>query len=121
MTILYLEMVKLSLYNLIGHGFEIWSYECTEWIHMLRSYVRRLSEKNAELQLHHLVMDFQLFMNSKVLFKIVRKDSNLQKLKPVVVHIDYHPHKFYRMKAVVEYYVNGNQDALGSFPDGSHS
>ncbi|PHT32530.1 hypothetical protein CQW23_28867 [Capsicum baccatum] len=65
------------------------------------------------------VMDFYLFMNSKVLFKIVRKDSSLKKLKPVVVHINYHPDKLYRMKAVVEYYVNGKQNALDTFPDGS--
>ncbi|MCD7461010.1 Arabinosyltransferase rra3 [Datura stramonium] len=65
------------------------------------------------------LMDFYLFMNSKVLFKTVRKDSNLKKLKPVVVHINYHPDKLYRMKAVVEYYVNGKQDALDAFPDGS--
>lgn len=64
-------------------------------------------------------MDFYLFMNSKVLFKTVRKDANLSKLKPVIVHVNYHPDKLPRMKAVVEYYVNGKQDALKHFPDGS--
>lgn len=64
-------------------------------------------------------MDFYSFMNSKVLFKTVRKDSNLKKLKPVIIHINYHPDKLPRMKAVVEYYFNGKQDALDSFPDGS--
>ncbi|KAK4434502.1 Arabinosyltransferase RRA3 [Sesamum alatum] len=64
-------------------------------------------------------MDFYLFMNSKVLFKTVRKDGNLKKLKPVIVHVNYHPDKLPRMKAVVEFYVNGKQDALDSFPDGS--
>lgn len=64
-------------------------------------------------------MDIYLFMNSKVLFKTVRKDANLKKLKPVIVHVNYHPDKFPRMKAVVEYYVNGKQDALDAFPDGS--
>ncbi|KAJ8539484.1 hypothetical protein K7X08_013736 [Anisodus acutangulus] len=64
-------------------------------------------------------MDLYLFMNSKVLFKTARKDSNLKKVKPVVVHINYHPDKFYRMEEVVEYYVNGKQDALYAFPDGS--
>jgi hypothetical protein len=64
-------------------------------------------------------MDFYLFMNSKVLFKTVRKDANLSKLKPVIVHINYHPDKLPRMQAVVEFYVNGKQDALSSFPDGS--
>ncbi|PON40460.1 Nucleotide-diphospho-sugar transferase [Parasponia andersonii] len=64
-------------------------------------------------------MDFYLFMNSKVLFKTVRKDPNLRKLKPVIVHINYHPDKLPRMKAVIEFYVNGKQDALDPFPEGS--
>ncbi|CAK9142594.1 unnamed protein product [Ilex paraguariensis] len=65
-------------------------------------------------------MDFYLFMNSKVLFKTVRKDPNLSKLKPVIIHVNYHPDKLPRMEAIVEYYVNGKQDALKSFPDGSN-
>ncbi|KAK4782252.1 hypothetical protein SAY86_016354 [Trapa natans] len=64
-------------------------------------------------------MDYYLFMNSKVLFKKVRKDDNLSKLKPVIIHVNYHPDKLPRMKAVVEYYLNGKKDALQSFPDGS--
>ncbi|XP_027355430.1 arabinosyltransferase RRA2-like [Abrus precatorius] len=64
-------------------------------------------------------MDFYLFMNSKVLFKTVRNDANLSKLKPVIIHVNYHPDKLPRMKAIVEYYVNGKQDALKPFPDGS--
>ncbi|GLT92157.1 hypothetical protein SLE2022_100080 [Rubroshorea leprosula] len=65
-------------------------------------------------------MDMYLFMNSKVLFKTVRKDAKLKKLKPVIVHVNYHPDKLARMKAVVEFYVNGKQDALDRFPDGSN-
>ncbi|XVE93553.1 hypothetical protein REPUB_Repub01dG0204800 [Reevesia pubescens] len=61
-------------------------------------------------------MDFYLFMNSKVLFKTVRKDARLSKFKPVIIHVNYHPNKLERMKAVVEFYVNGNQDALKAFP-----
>ncbi|KAI3934547.1 hypothetical protein MKW92_033135 [Papaver armeniacum] len=38
---------------------------------------------------------------------------------PVIVHVNYHPDKLPRMKAVVDFYVNGNQDALQAFPDGS--
>ncbi|XP_073156395.1 arabinosyltransferase RRA3-like [Henckelia pumila] len=64
-------------------------------------------------------MDLYLFMNSKVLFKTVRKDANLKKLMPVIVHVNYHPDKLPRMKAVVEFYVNGKKDALDPFPDGS--
>jgi len=64
-------------------------------------------------------LDIYLFMNSKVLFKTVRKDERLKKLKPVIVHLNYHPDKLLRMKAVVEFYVNGKQDALEPFPEGS--
>ncbi|GMJ02653.1 reduced residual arabinose 3 [Hibiscus trionum] len=64
-------------------------------------------------------MDFYMFMNSKVLFKTVRKDDKLKKLKPVIVHVNYHPNKLERMKAVVEFYVDGKRDALDAFPDGS--
>lgn len=64
-------------------------------------------------------LDFYLFMNSKVLFKVVRKDSKLSSQKPVIVHVNYHPDKLPRMKAVVEFYVNGKKDALQPFPDGS--
>jgi arabinosyltransferase len=64
-------------------------------------------------------MDIYLFMNSRVLFRTVRNDANLSKLKPVIIHVNYHRDKLPRMKAVVEYYVNGNQDALKPFPDGT--
>ncbi|KAJ0247788.1 Arabinosyltransferase RRA3 [Hirschfeldia incana] len=66
------------------------------------------------------VMDMYEFMNSKVLFKTVRKDEEMRKkVRPVIVHVNYHPDKLDRMRAVVEFYVNGKQDALDSFPDGS--
>ncbi|XP_068654361.1 arabinosyltransferase RRA3-like [Aristolochia californica] len=65
------------------------------------------------------VMDFYLFMNSKVLFKTVRKDPNLSKVKPVVVHLNYHPDKLPRMRAVVDFYAHGKTEALKPFPDGS--
>ncbi|XP_042509368.1 arabinosyltransferase RRA2-like [Macadamia integrifolia] len=65
-------------------------------------------------------MDFYLFMNSKVLFKTLRKDAKLRKLKPVIIHVNYHPDKLPRMKAVVNFYVNRKQDALKPFPDGSN-
>ncbi|XP_047327531.1 arabinosyltransferase RRA3-like [Impatiens glandulifera] len=64
-------------------------------------------------------LDFYKFMNSKVLFKTVRKDDRLKKLKPVIVHVNYHPDKYPRMKAIIEFFANGKEDALNSFPDGS--
>ncbi|KAL6517275.1 Arabinosyltransferase rra3 [Orobanche minor] len=64
-------------------------------------------------------MDYYLFMNSKVLFKTVRRDAKLSQLKPVIVHVNYHPDKLRRMVAVADYYVNGKKDALDPLPDGS--
>ncbi|PKI36712.1 hypothetical protein CRG98_042901 [Punica granatum] len=65
-------------------------------------------------------MDYYLFMNSKVLFKEVRKDdAKLSQLKPVIIHVNYHPDKLPRMKAIVDFYVNGKKDALQPFPDGT--
>ncbi|KAH6780024.1 Nucleotide-diphospho-sugar transferase family protein [Perilla frutescens var. hirtella] len=64
-------------------------------------------------------MDYYMFMNSKVLFKTVRKNPQLRKLKPVIIHLNYHPDKLRRIKAVVDYYVNGKQNALEPFPDGT--
>lgn len=63
-------------------------------------------------------MDIYLFMNSKVLFKTVRNDGKLSKMKPVIIHVNYHPDKLPRMQAIVEYYVHGKQDALKPFPEG---
>ena len=60
-------------------------------------------------------MDMYEFMNSKVLFK---NEELKKKVKWVIVHVNYHPDKLNRMQAVVEFYVNGKQDALDSLPDG---
>ncbi|KAI9181204.1 hypothetical protein LWI28_012494 [Acer negundo] len=65
-------------------------------------------------------MDFYLFMNSKVLFKTLRKNTSLSKFKPVIIHVNYHTDKLPRMLAIIEFYVNSKQDALKSFPDGSN-
>ncbi|KAI4389577.1 hypothetical protein MLD38_001791 [Melastoma candidum] len=72
------------------------------------------------LQASKRTMDYYLFMNSKVLFKYVRKDPKLlAELRPVIIHVNYHPDKLVRMKAVVEFYVNGNKEALMPFRDGT--
>lgn len=65
------------------------------------------------------VMDYLLFMNSKVLFRRVRHDNFFKDHKPVSIHVNYHPDKFPRMLAIVDRYVNGNPKALEPFPDGS--
>lgn len=64
-------------------------------------------------------MDYMDFMNSKTLFTIVRKDEALRRHQPVTIHVNYHPDKHPRMLAVVKRYVDGDMQALDSFPDGS--
>lgn len=65
------------------------------------------------------VLDFYQFMNSKVLFKILRKEANFADYKPVTIHVNYHPDKYERMLAIVDHYVKGKTNALTRFPDGS--
>lgn len=65
------------------------------------------------------VLDFYQFLNSKMLFKILRKDPRYSDHKPVTIHVNYHPDKYNRMLAIVDHYVHGNRDALKQFPDGS--
>ena len=65
------------------------------------------------------VLDHLLWMNSKTLFKFQRHDSAGRNRKPVVVHVNYHPDKWERMKAVVQRWVNGDAKALDAFPGGS--
>lgn len=64
-------------------------------------------------------MDYYLFMNSKVMFTRVRKDPSFDAFLPVAIHVNYHPNKYERMLALIEYYIKGRKDALKSFPDGS--
>lgn len=64
------------------------------------------------------VMEIHKFMNSKVLFKFVRHQPRGRQPTPVMVHINYHPDKFERMRAVFAY-LNGDAHALKPFPGGS--
>uniref|UniRef100_A0A061SJT2 Glycosyltransferase cazy family gt77-like protein n=1 Tax=Tetraselmis sp. GSL018 TaxID=582737 RepID=A0A061SJT2_9CHLO len=67
------------------------------------------------------VMDIYKFVNSKTLFKSLRggrgSDANR---KPVMVHINYHPDKWQRMKAVIKRYLKGDSHALDGYPLGVH-
>jgi hypothetical protein len=66
------------------------------------------------------VMDRYVFMNSKTLFRFLRHSSvQLEAVKPAMIHVNYHPNKFERMLAIVDYYVKGDKEALMEFPDGS--
>jgi hypothetical protein len=67
------------------------------------------------------VLDFYLFVNSKVFFKNMRKEARFKGHKPVTIHVNYHhPDKYARMLAIVDYYILGNDNALDRFPDGDH-
>lgn len=67
------------------------------------------------------VMDIYAFMNSKVLFKDVRRRAPADRppRAPCMVHVNYHPDKHARVLAVFRYYVDGDAKALDAFPGGS--
>ena len=66
------------------------------------------------------VMKIDVFMNSKTLFVVARHDKKrMRNLKPAMVHVNYHPDKWERMKAIWAYFVDGKKKALDAFPDGS--
>ena len=68
------------------------------------------------------VMDIHKFSNSKTFFCFMRKFPNFKKksrpVKPVLVHVNYHPDKFERLKGIREFYMNDNSNALDRFPCG---
>jgi hypothetical protein len=66
------------------------------------------------------VMGIYEFMNSKTLFKDVRKrPKGARPDMPVVVHSNYHPDKLARVQAIFRYYLDKDDKALDAFPDGS--
>ncbi|KAG7674392.1 hypothetical protein Ndes2526B_g05117 [Nannochloris sp. 'desiccata'] len=78
------------------------------------------SPKNKDPGVTRRAMDIEKFMNSKYLFKFLRHNEvHFKEVQPSMVHVNYHPDKFERMKAVWEHYVEGKKTALNAFPDGS--
>jgi len=65
------------------------------------------------------VMEIDVFMNSKRLFKTVRHLPRSQQPKPAMIHMNYHPDKHERMKAAAKYYFQGDASDLMRFPGGS--
>lgn len=65
------------------------------------------------------VMDIDVFMNSKRLFKTVRHMDRKSQPIPAMVHMNYHPDKHERMKAAAKYYFEGDGTELMRFPGGS--
>jgi hypothetical protein len=67
------------------------------------------------------VLEIMKFMNTKVLFKDIRHRPKDQRPEmPVMVHVNYHPDKHQRMKAIFKYYLDKDEHALDSFPGGSN-
>jgi hypothetical protein len=78
------------------------------------------SPENKDPAVTRRVMDMEKFMNSKYLFKFLRhNEAHFKEVQPAMVHVNYHPDKFERMKAVWAYYSEGKKTALNVFPDGS--
>eukprot|EP00239_Pterosperma_sp_CCMP1384_P006753 CAMPEP_0197851992 /NCGR_PEP_ID=MMETSP1438-20131217/19411_1 /TAXON_ID=1461541 /ORGANISM="Pterosperma sp., Strain CCMP1384" /LENGTH=202 /DNA_ID=CAMNT_0043465821 /DNA_START=46 /DNA_END=654 /DNA_ORIENTATION=- len=62
------------------------------------------------------VMNHLCFMNTKVLFRYVREDPELYaKLRPVSVHVNYHPEKPQRMVDIHAQYHDGVPNAIGKW------
>ena len=55
----------------------------------------------------------------QVLFKQLRYKPRSQQVRPVTVHINYHPDKNERQRAAIKYYIDGDDHALDAFPGGS--
>mmetsp|Transcript_874 Transcript_874/g.3192 ORF Transcript_874/g.3192 Transcript_874/m.3192 type:complete len:441 (-) Transcript_874:158-1480(-) len=66
------------------------------------------------------VMDIHAIMNSKTLFRFTRHNKGLMaRNQPAMIHVNYHPDKWERMRAIMQYYFDGDKRALDKFPDGS--
>ena len=69
------------------------------------------------------VADIDTFMNSKRLFVHLRKSWSGQsraKEKAAMIHVNYHPDKWERMKSIIDIWQNGESwSTLDKYPDGS--
>eukprot|EP01024_Parvocaulis_polyphysoides_P003655 TRINITY_DN109758_c0_g1_i1.p2 TRINITY_DN109758_c0_g1~~TRINITY_DN109758_c0_g1_i1.p2 ORF type:complete len:100 (+),score=11.89 TRINITY_DN109758_c0_g1_i1:200-499(+) len=70
------------------------------------------SEIKEGLQLSIRIMDYHKFSNSKTFWRTTLKDENYKDFVPVVVHVNYHPEKWERMRAIWQYYVDGDKDKI---------
>jgi hypothetical protein len=85
------------------------------------SPARALARARLPLQVTVRVLEIMKFMNTKVLFKDVRhRPADQRPAMPVMVHVNYHPDKHQRMKAIFKYYLDKDEHALDSFPGGSN-
>lgn len=65
------------------------------------------------------VMEITKFMNSRYLFRTARRSPSLIARPPVLVHVNYHPDKWSRLRAIASFFFDNKRDALDPFPDGS--
>ena len=67
------------------------------------------------------VMSYACFQNTKYLFRYMRYDPQLydgpkgRSLRPVSVHVNYHPEKPQRMVTIIEQYIHGERDAIAKW------
>lgn len=72
---------------------------------------------------HIRIMDYMLWVNSKVFFKSRRQlflpGAKATAHTPIMVHFNYHPDKHARMLCVMDRYLDGKLSACDKFPGGS--
>ena len=81
-----------------------------------------LSREAAASFLHFTTFEYLYYsvtLCSQTLFKEIRHKHRSQQEKPVTVHINYHPDKNERQRAVMKYFLGGDDHALDAFPGGS--
>ena len=62
------------------------------------------------------VVDFRTFVNSKTFFRYMRKEAGFKdRPPPCMIHLNYHPDKFERLKAIEAYYIGRQMGALDQF------
>lgn len=67
------------------------------------------------------VMNYACFQNTKYLFRYMRYDKQLydggagRSLRPVSVHVNYHPEKPQRMVTIMAQYIKGERDAISKW------
>ena len=67
------------------------------------------------------VMNYACFQNTKYMFRYMRYDPELydgasgRSLRPISVHVNYHPEKPQRMVTLIEQYLKGERDAISKW------
>ncbi|KAL6756737.1 nucleotide-diphospho-sugar transferase-domain-containing protein [Haematococcus lacustris] len=91
---------------------------------IFNEYLMRPSHGDFQNAYAHLrVMDYTLFMNSKIFFRSRRTEyipgATSKAPTPVMVHFNYHPDKHKRMLCIMDRYLFNNVSACDHMPGGS--